>query len=171
MYELNKSLELLHPISTVWELIHDPLQLATCVPGMTEITALPQEKYRMQMHIKTGLLDTKAVGIAQIVSADPANFEFIIIGEGEQIMKGVKVRIHQKIFPLSAGCTLKINIKINGIPSSDEQLIMSVSAYYFDLFLRNVQNKLDGKAVDTTLHAGALISSVIKNKLKGWFKQ
>lgn len=122
------------------------------------------------MQVKTGLLDTKAKGLARVLRVHPDKHEITLIGEGEGNMKGVEVMVLQDIQTTQQqSCILNINIKISGIPSANEHLIMSLSAYYFDQFVRNIQLTLEGKPVDLSLHAGAMIGNVLKNKLKGWF--
>lgn len=170
MYELTKELPLTHPAASVWALISDPVNLTGCVPGITEIMSIKPNKYRIMMQVKTGLLDTKASGVAQVLVSDPEKLEMMMIGEGERSMKGVEVKVHQNIgVEHQSACNLKISIKISGIPSVNEHLIMSLSGHYFDQFVRNIQNKLEGKDIDLSLHAGAMIGKVLKNKLKGWF--
>jgi carbon monoxide dehydrogenase subunit G len=63
------------------------------------------------------------------------------------------------------GTTVKVMMELNitgMLAQFGSRMINDVSNQVFDQFVSNFKNQLEGKEVDSKLHAGSLVSGVVK---------
>ena len=164
-----KSFQVNEPVDKVWNLLTDPAQVVTCVPGASLTETIDDDNHKGEVLLKFGPVKAKYAGQITFENRDAEAKHMKLVGTGldskgkgsaEMTMNGNLVENDEGTL---VNCTMEV--KITGMLAQfGSRLINDVTDTVFDQFIQNFQDKLAGKEVDNSLSAGSMIKNMFKKK-------
>lgn len=170
--KINKTISLNHPVDVVWELISDPYKVVSCVPGASLTSQESENDYKGQVEFKLGPVKSKFDGKVTFLSKDPNLKKMALKGTGlDSKGKGsAEMSMDAELKPSATGTevTLNMDVSITGMLAQfGSRLINDVSSQLLDQFAENLKAKLTGGEVDTSIHTGSIVGSMVKGLFGG----
>jgi len=172
--QINKIFHVEFPIDAIWNFQSDPYKIVTCVPGASLTEKIDDNNYKGEVTVKFGPVKAKYSGQISIEKMDRENYLIQIVGKGlDSKGKGsAEMEMSGTLIEKDNGTEVRytIIITIMGMLAQfGSRLIQDVSNQLFDQFVANFKSKLKGGEVDSSVDAGSLLGSVIKDKISGIF--
>ena len=165
----DKSFHVNEPIDKVWNLLTDPAQVVTCVPGASLTESIDEDNHKGEVLLKFGPVKAKYAGQIKFEERDAENRKMKLVGKGldskgkgsaDMVMNGA---LTEQDGGTMVNCTMEVTIT-GMLAQFGSRLINDVTNTVFDQFIQNFQDKLAGKEVDNSLSAGSMIKNMFKKK-------
>jgi uncharacterized protein len=168
---INKSFEINQAIDTVWANLTNPSEIVTCVPGATLTEQIDEDNYKGQVELKFGPVKAAYDGKITFLERNAATKTMSLKGLGlDSKGKGsAEMGMNATLTPTADGTSVNatMDITITGMLAQfGSRLINDVSNQVFDQFVNNFKAKLSGGEVDSQIHAGSMIGSMVKGLFK-----
>jgi uncharacterized protein len=164
---INKTFEIDQPIEKVWKSLSDPNEIVTCVPGASLTEQIDENNFKGQVELKFGPVKAAYDGKITFLERNPETKVMHLKGLGmDSKGKGSAEMTMHGVLTDNAGNTevnVQMDISITGMLAQfGSRLINDVSNQVFDQFVSNFKAKLQGDEVDSEVHAGSILGSVVK---------
>ena len=170
---IDKNFTVLHPVDEVWNALTDPEKVVACVPGASLIEKVDEDNYKGKVQLKFGPVKAGYDGLITFTERNADAKKMSLKGTGvddkgkgsaEMVMNG---NLNEKDAN-NTEVNVTMSISVTGMLAQfGSRLIGDVSNNVFDQFVNNFQSLLNGKDVDNTLKAGAVMGSVVKGIFGG----
>lgn len=165
--KINKTLNVPHPAEAVWNLITDPYKIVACVPGASLVSRESETEYTGQVEFKVGPVKAKYDGKVSFLSIDAQAKKMSLKGMGlDSKGKGsAEMTMDMSLQPIETGTEVQLvmDINVTGMMAQfGSRLINDVSSNLLDQFGANLKAKLSGGEVDSDIHTGSIMGSVVK---------
>lgn len=146
--QIEKTFQVKEPVDKVWELLGDPVKVASCVPGAKITEQINENTYKGTISVKVGPSATDYKGELTIVRADNDAHEIEILGKGQDV-KGrgsASMKMTGKLRSLDDGSTevtsvSEVNV-VGILAQMGSRMISEVSNVMFAQFTKNFQAQL-----------------------------
>jgi len=172
---ITKDFEIDEPIEKVWASLSNPNEIVTCVPGAAITETIDDKNYKGEVTMKFGPIKAQYDGEITIEELDEANHKMILKGKGlDSKGKGsADMTMNGNLKPSEKGTEVNFSMEISIVgmlAQFGSRLINDVSDQLLNQFVDNFKAKLAGEEVgDSSVNAGSMMGSVIKNKIGGLF--
>ncbi len=162
-------------LAEVWEFFGDTAKVADCLPGASVSGDSSSRKIAGKIRIKVGPIAADFRGTA-IIERDPGSQSGTIEGSGRDARSAsaTRGRIHYRLLPLDANATkieLAIGYRLTGplAQFSRSDMLQDIASRLIDIFARNVEARLAGKAesapTQTEFNVGSLFASLLASRI------
>lgn len=173
--KITKDFEIEEPIEKVWASLSNPNEIVTCVPGAAITETIDDKNYKGEVTMKFGPIKAQYDGEITIEELDETNHKMVLKGKGldskgkgsaDMTMNGIL-----KSTDSGTAVNFSMEIAIVGMLAQfGSRLINDVSDQLLNQFVANFKAKLSGEEVgSSSVNAGSMMGSVIKNKIGGLF--
>ena len=181
--KIEKTFEVQEPIEKVWDVLSDPRNVATCVPGAQITEQVDEKTYKGAIKVKVGPSVTDYTGEVQILRLDAQNHEIEILGKGQDVRGrgSASMKMTGKLRALPNSSTEVVSVSEIGVvgilAQMGSRVITEVSNIMFGEFVKNFQARLqqspDGPVEQTSTAEVAPIkaTSVAWQATKGLFRK
>jgi carbon monoxide dehydrogenase subunit G len=164
---ITKSFEVGSDIESTWANLSDPEKVVVCVPGATLTEKVDENNYKGEVELKFGPVKAKYAGLINFLERDSGTHKMILKGTGTDSKGkgGAEMKMEGNLTSNGTGTTVKVMMELNitgMLAQFGSRMINDVSNQVFDQFVSNFKNQLEGKEVDSKLHAGSLVGGVVK---------
>jgi uncharacterized protein len=164
---ITKTFEVDSPVEKTWANLSDPEKVVICVPGASLTEKVDENNYKGEVELKFGPVKAKYAGLIQFLERDATAHKMSLKGTGTDSKGkgGAEMKMEGNLTPKGTGTTVNVLMELNitgMLAQFGSRMINDVSNQVFDQFVSNFKNQLEGKEVDTKLHAGSLVGGVVK---------
>jgi len=164
---ITKSFDVNADVETTWANLSDPGKVVLCVPGASLTEKVDENNYKGEVELKFGPVKAKYAGLINFLERDAATHRMVLKGTGTDSKGkgGAEMKMEGSLSPQGTGTAVQVLMEINitgMLAQFGSRMINDVSNQVFDQFVNNFKNQLEGKEVDTKLHAGSLVGGVVK---------
>ena len=173
---ITKDFQIEEPIDKVWNSLSNPNEIVTCVPGAAITETIDEKNYKGEVTMKFGPIKAQYAGEITIEELDEANHKMVLKGKGlDSKGKGsADMVMNGSLQSSDAGTDVSFSMQISIVgmlAQFGSRLINDVSDQLLNQFVDNFKAKLSGEDVESSsVNAGSMMGSVIKNKIGGIFK-
>jgi uncharacterized protein len=146
---IEKTFQVKEPVEQVWDLLSDPIRVATCVPGAKITGQVDEKTYHGTISVKVGPSSTDYKGELIIVRRDAALHELEMIGKGQDLRGrgSASMSMTGKARSLENGGTevtsvSEVNV-VGILAQMGARMINEVSNIMFAQFIKNFQAQLE----------------------------
>jgi len=145
---IEKTFQVQVAVETVWDLVSDPVQVASCVPGAQITERVDETTYKGTITVKVGPSVTNYNGVVHILRLDAQNHEIEILGKGQDVRGrgSASMKMTGKLLALVDGgteVTSSSEITVVGILAQmGSRVIIEVSNVMFGEFTKNLEVRL-----------------------------
>lgn len=145
---IEKTFQVQQPAGRVWNLLSDPREVATCVPGARITEQVDEKNYKGSISVRVGPTVTDYNGKVQIVRLDAQNYEIEILGKGQDVRGrgSASMRMTGKLKAVDEGRTevtslSELNV-VGILAQMGSRVISEVSNIMFGQFTKNLEARL-----------------------------
>jgi carbon monoxide dehydrogenase subunit G len=164
---ITKSFEVDSSVEETWANLSDPEKVVICVPGASLTEKVDDNNYKGEVELKFGPVKAKYGGLINFLERDAATHQMVLKGTGTDSKGkgGAEMTMKGNLTPGGTGTLVNVQMDLNitgMLAQFGSRMINDVSNQVFDQFVSNFKNQLAGKEVDSKLHAGSVVGSVVK---------
>jgi uncharacterized protein len=176
MYFMNatiaKTFQVAHPIGEVWANITNPEKIVACVPGASLTEMVDADNFKGEVELKFGPVKAKYGGNISFLERNADTHSMKMKGTGTDVKGkgGAEMLLNGTLAEKDGGTEVNItmDVSVQGMLAQfGSRLVTDATNQVFDQFVRNFKNQLEGKEVDGSLSAGAMVGGMIKGLFGG----
>lgn len=146
--EIEETVRLQAPITSVWRFMLDPEQVASCMPGAQLDEVVDERTFLGAIKIKVGAVTTTYKGRVSFTRVDEAAYAIEMLAEGREtgggIAKGTMSSRLQQLADGATEVTVTASVDVTGrIAQVGRGMIQGVSQELFRQFVSSVQARLE----------------------------
>ncbi|MDP4264586.1 MAG: SRPBCC family protein [Bacteroidota bacterium] len=169
---ITKSFHVEHSIGDVWANLTNPEKVVVCVPGASLTQKIDDNNYKGEVELKFGPVKARYGGLITFTERDAAAHKMTLKGTGTDTKGkgGAEMGMTGKLSEKDGGTDVDVSMEVSVtgmLAQFGSRLINDVSNHVFDQFVSNFKAQLSGQEVDTSLHTGSMVGSVIKGIFGG----
>jgi carbon monoxide dehydrogenase subunit G len=167
-----KSFHVQHSIGDVWANITNPEKVVVCVPGASLTEKIDDNNFKGEVELKFGPVKTRYGGLITFIERDAAVHKITMKGTGTDTKGkgGAEMVMNGTLAEKDGGTDVNVSmdVSVTGMLAQfGSRLVNDATNYVFDQFVANFKAQLAGKEVDSTLHTGSMVGSMIKGIFGG----
>src|SRR5215472_14162915 len=145
---IEKTFQVQVAVETVWDLVSDPVQVASCVPGAQITERVDETTYKGTISVKVGPSVTNYNGVVHILRLDSQNHEIEILGKGQDVRGrgSASMKMTGKLRTLPNGDTEVTSVSeitvVGILAQMGGRVISEVSNIMFGEFMKSFQARL-----------------------------
>lgn len=162
-----KSFSVSHPPLTVWNHLTNPEKIVSCVPGAQLTETVDADNFKGEVELKFGPVKARYGGAISFLKRDESTMTMQMKGVGTDVKGkgGADMLLDGAVQPEAEGSKIEISmdVTVQGMLAQfGSRLASDATSHVLDQFIKNLTNQLDGKEVDNSLSATAMVGSMIK---------
>jgi carbon monoxide dehydrogenase subunit G len=164
---ITKTFEVDSTVEETWANLSNPEKVVICVPGASLTEKVDENNYKGEVELKFGPVKAKYAGLINFLERDATAHKMVLKGTGTDSKgKGsADMRMEGNLVSKGRATEVKVSMDVNitgMLAQFGSRMINDVSNQVFDQFVNNFKNQLEGREVDSKLHAGSLVGNVVK---------
>lgn len=168
---ITKSFHVPQPLDTVWANITDPEKIVVCVPGAKLTEMVDDNNFKGEVELKFGPVKASYGGNISFLERNAETKIMKMKGSGTDVKGkgGAELLLDANMAEKDGGTDVSVtmDVTVQGMLAQfGSRLVTDATSQVFDQFVRNFKNQLEGKEVDNTLKAGAMVGGMIKGLFK-----
>jgi carbon monoxide dehydrogenase subunit G len=169
---ITKSFHVEHSIEDVWANLTNPEKVVVCVPGASLTEKVDENNFKGEVLLKFGPVKASYGGLITFTERDAASHKMTLKGTGTDTKGkgGAEMVMTGKLTGKDGGTDVDVSmdVSITGMLAQfGSRLINDVSNQVFDQFVSNFKAQLSGQEVDSSLHTGSMVGTMIKGIFSG----
>lgn len=162
-----KSFSVAHPTLTVWNNLTNPEKIVSCVPGAQLTETVDADNFKGEVELKFGPVKARYGGVISFLKRDESSLTMQMKGVGTDVKGkgGAEMLLDGAVQADGDGSRIEISmdVTVQGMLAQfGSRLASDATSHILDQFIKNLTNQLDGKEVDNSLNATAMVGSMIK---------
>ncbi|TFL08808.1 2Fe-2S iron-sulfur cluster binding domain-containing protein [Pusillimonas caeni] len=188
MTRLQQSFTVAFPRDEVWEFFGRLDQVTTCLPGASLLSEPTATHVEPRLRVKVGPIVADFEGAAD-VERDDAHYKGTIYGSARDTKSASATRgeVEYVLTEINNGAETQVDVQLGFALTgplaqfSRSGIVMDIAKRMTDAFAQNLHHRLSNRGAPeqgaathaevTELNAGALLFSVLRNRVAGFFKR
>jgi carbon monoxide dehydrogenase subunit G len=168
---ITKSFHVPQPLDTVWSNITNPEKIVVCVPGAKLTEMVDDNNFKGEVELKFGPVKASYGGNISFLERNAETKTMKMKGSGTDTKGkgGAELLLDANMSEKDGGTDVSVtmDVTVQGMLAQfGSRLVTDATSQVFDQFVRNFKSQLEGKEVDNTLKAGAMVGGMIKGLFK-----
>jgi hypothetical protein len=157
----------MHPLADVWANITNPDKIVVCVPGASLTEMVDNDNFKGEVELKFGPVKAKYGGNIAFLERNAETYSMKMKGSGTDVKGkgGADMLLNGVLTEKDGGTEVSVtmDVTVQGMLAQfGSRLVTDATNHVFDQFIKNFKAQLEGKEVDNSLSAGAMVGSMIK---------
>jgi hypothetical protein len=169
---ITKSFHVPQAIDAVWANITNPEKIVVCVPGAKLTEMVDDNNFKGEVELKFGPVKASYGGVISFLERNADSKTMKMKGSGTDVKGkgGAELLLDANMAEKEGGTEVSVtmDVTVQGMLAQfGSRLVTDATSHVFDQFVRNFIDQLEGKEVDNSLKAGAMVGSMIKGLFGG----